>query len=372
VTLTVDGRPVKVRKGRFSVRLEEASKRLAFRARDAVGNVAKENLKLRLHHLSNEVRAVHISAYGWSSTKLRRPVLKMIKRGQINAVELDLKDESGDIGYDSRLPLAKKIRSDRSIYDLQDVIDQLHRMDVRVIGRLVAFRDPILAAWAWKSGHRDWVIQTPGGRAYADYGGFTNFAHPAVRRYNIDIAEEAAAAGIDDVLYDYVRRPDGPLKTMVFKGLKGSPTASISRFVAETEARLRRYGVRLGASVFGIAATRPKEIAQSIPKMAEVADYIAPMLYPSHWADGEYDVSDPNSHPYEIVRRSLKDFQSSVKKTDSRIIPWIQDFSLGVHYGPNEVRAQIEAARDRGIDEWILWDPSVTYTSAALRRRDGT
>jgi len=37
------------------------------------------------------------------------------------------------------------------------------------------------------------------------------------------------------------------------------------------------------------------------------------------------------------------------------------------------VKAQLAAARKRGIQEWILWDPSVTYTTAALPRpRDRT
>src|SRR5439155_12985271 len=55
---------------------------------------------------------------------------------------------------------------------------------VRVIGRIVAFRDPILASAAWKAGLRDQVIQTPGGGQYlaSGYGGFTNFADPVVDR----------------------------------------------------------------------------------------------------------------------------------------------------------------------------------------------
>jgi hypothetical protein len=362
-----DGRRVRLKGAHFAATFASApTKPIEIVARDAAGNESDAKLRLTLHHLPKTMHAVHVSAYGWSSKTLRRPLFEMIHKKQINTIEIDLKDESGVIGYDSHLPLAKKIHADRGIYDIKEVIDRLHRLNVRVIGRLVAFRDPVLANAAWKRGHHDWVIQTPNGGAYADYGGFTNFAHPAVRRYNIDIAEEAAKAGIDDVLYDYVRRPDGPIKTMVFKGLKETPEKSIAGFVAETEKRLRRYGTRLGASVFGIAATRPKEIAQDIPHMSKAADYISPMLYPSHWARGEYNVGYPNAHPYEIVARSLKDFLKAVKGTGAEVIPWIQDFSLGIHYGPREVRAQLDAARRRGIHSWILWDPSVTYTRAAL------
>ncbi|MCH7991514.1 MAG: hypothetical protein IIC35_03785, partial [Gemmatimonadetes bacterium] len=47
--------------------------------------------------------------------------------------------------------------------------------------------------------------------------------------------------------------------------------------------------------------------------------------------------------------------------------PWLQDFSLGEPiYGAAEVRAQIQAVYDAGIQEWILWNPGARYTEAAL------
>ena len=209
-------------------------------------------------------------------------------------------------------------------------------------------------------------MQTPDGQRYGGYGGFTNFANAVVRRYQIDIAVSAARMGVDEILYDYVRRPDGPLSTMVFPGLKGTPEQSIVSFLAETRAALKPYGTYLGASVFGVAATRPQEVAQDIPAMAEHLDYVSAMVYPSHWAPGEYGVADPNAQPYDIVLRSLEDFQKDVRGTGARVVPWLQDFSLGVDYGPAQVDAQIQGARDAGIDEFLLWDPSVTYTAAAL------
>ena len=50
------------------------------------------------------------------------------------------------------------------------------------------------------------------------------------------------------------------------------------------------------------------------------------------------------------------------------MVPWLQDFSLGVEYGEREVRAQIDATLAAGIDEYLLWDPTVTYASGALTR----
>ena len=52
--------------------------------------------------------------------------------------------------------------------------------------------------------------------------------------------------------------------------------------------------------------------------------------------------------------------------------PWLQDFTLGSpRYEAPEVRAQIQATYDAGIDEWLLWNASSRYTESALEPVDG-
>ena len=135
--------------------------------------------------------------------------------------------------------------------------------------------------------------------------------------------------------------------------------------MAEADEALAPYQVEHGVSVYGIAATRPGQIAQDIAGMSEHVDYVAPMLYPSHWGPGEYGVADPNRQPYDIIYRSLAGFIDITEDKRARVVPWLQDFSLGVTYGEAEVRAQLDAARDAGIPEWIMWDAHVRYTRAA-------
>ncbi len=368
-SLIADGHPVLVEDGRFELSWPSRPKGpVTLTATDPLRNATTRRIwiSIRPRTPPHPIRAVHVTFNAWADAGLRRGVLDLIAQGRINAVELDLKDESGTVGWNADVPLARRIGAIDPIVDLPAAVALLHRKGVRVIGRLVCFRDPIMANAAWKAGARDEVIQTPDGRRYGGYGGFTNFADPAVRRYQIQIAVEAAKAGVDEILYDYVRRPDGPLSTMAFPGLKVAPEQAIVSFLAETRAALKPYRVFLGASVFGVAATRPKEVAQNVPAMAEHVDYISAMVYPSHWGPGEYGVANPNANPYEIVLRSLEDFQKDVRGTGARVVPWLQDFSLGVDYGPAQVGAEIEAARDAGVDEYLLWDPAVTYTAAAL------
>ncbi len=358
--------------GRFSVPFSRAPARtVVLIARDPAGNVTDSRLRVgtapRLPR--NPVRAVHVSADAWAHPGLRAGVLSLLSEKRINAVELDIKDELGIVGWRSGVPVAARIGAERNTYDLGAAVKLLHDRGARVIGRLVAFRDPVLAQWAWTHGRRELVIQTPSGDAYSGgYGGFTNYVHPDVQAYNVDLAVAAARLGVDDILYDYVRRPDGPPGSMVVPGLRGNPADAVVGFLAKARSRLAPHDAFLGASVFGIAATRPDEIAQNVPAIAREVDYIAPMVYPSHWGPNEYGVGDPEHQPYAIVRRSLLDFERAVRGTGARVVPWLQDFSLGVEYGEREVKAQIDATRAAGIDEYLLWDPRVTYASGALTR----
>lgn len=370
-TVTVGGKEVSVADdGSFSRRLTDPPARITVRAADAGGNVARAETGVVVPYPTTH--AVHLSAIGWTSHALRDPIMKLVEQHKINAIELDIKDETGEVGYDSKVPLARRIGASKGYYDARKVIDKLHDAGVRVIGRIVAFRDPVLAKASYEAGKTDRLVQAPDGSPYngGHYGNlsFTNFANHEVRQYNIDLAVEAAKLGFDDILYDYVRRPDGPRKQMRFPGLGNTePARSVADFVARTRELVRPHGAFVGASVFGVAATRPTEIAQDVGLLARHADYIAPMVYPSHWGAGEYGVRNPNSSPYQIVKRSLADFAEQVEGTGCEIVPWLQDFSMGVPYGDKEVAAQIKAAADDGMDSFLLWDAGARYHGGALK-----
>lgn len=339
---------------------------LRFEAVDEAGNTTKAQVVVPVQYPEGS-RAVHVSGAAWANDELRAGVMDLIDRGLIDTVELDLKDEAGVIGYDSQLPLAREIGAVRADYDLGQAVRTLEGKGVRVVGRLVAFRDPVFATAAWADGRRDQVLQTPAGGMLGTYGGFSNYAHPAVRQYNLDIALEAVSLGVKDILWDYIRRPEGDPETMVVPGLVGPSSKSVADFLGETHEALRKEGAYQGASVFGIAAAAGDSIAQDVPTMAAVVDYLAPMIYPSHWGPGMYRVDNPITQPGEITSKSLADFQRVTEGTGVRLLPWIQDFDIyGVPYGPAEVKAQIDAAASLGIHGFFLWNPNVRYTAGAL------
>ncbi len=367
----VDGREVAVATDGSFERLfaEPPNSAVIITATDHLGNTASEVVSVELALPgapgAPPIFGVHATGWTWATPILKDPIMDMIDAGLINTVQLDLKDEAGEIWYDTEVELAHEIGAVTVLFDLPTVVEELHQKGVRVVARIVNFRDPILANYAIATGNMNWVVQNPDGSAYGQYGGFTNPFDPDVREYNIALAEEAARLGVDDVMFDYVRRPD-TLSELVYPGGDGTPEDAIVSFLEESRPRVIESGARLGAAVFGIAATRPTEVAQDIPRMAEHVDYVAPMVYPSHWGPGEYGVDNPNAQPYDITFRSLVDFVELTEGTGAHVVSWLQDFSLGIAYGPAEVRAQIEASRDAGVPNILLWDAATTYTRAAL------
>ena len=362
--------------GTFEVEFDRApDERLEVAAVDAAGNVTDEERALVTVPSRVEVdriRGVHVTAHAWASDSFRERILAMIDDGIINTVALTLKDESGHVGWDSDVELAEASGANTGIYDLEEVVAELHDRDVHVAGRIVAFRDGTLGEHALGDGDEDWLIQTPDGDYYTSGGYgccFTSFAHPEVIDYNIDLAEEAAAAGVDAILWDYIRRPDGDTEAMVVPGLDDAGGTTLEEavvdFAAEADRRLRPYGIEHGASLYGIAADRPTQIAQDVPGLSEHLDYVAPMIYPSHWGPGEYDVDDPNREPYDIITATLDIWKEGVEGTRSRIVPWLEDTNYRAWDRKEQVREQIRAARDQDIHEFIMWDPNVDYTVEA-------
>jgi len=322
----------------------------------------------------DEFRSVHVSFCGWASPALREPVMEAVEAGRINAVQLDLKDETGKVGYATENEFAQMIGADTPdcLIDLEAAVEKLHGLGVPVIGRIVAFADPVLAPWAWANDERDLAIQTADGNDFytGRYNGFANFAHPEIQEYNIAIAEEAATMGVDHILWDYLRKPDGPLDNMNIPGLEGSVEDEIVAFTAAADERIAPFGVLHGASLYGVSADRPWEVGQDVERLAEVLDYVSPMIYPSHWGPGEYDVANPLMQPYDIVYRNLEVWLEVTEGKRARVAPWLEDSNWPIRLGfPDRaeyVREQIRATYDAGINEWLLWDSAVRYTDAAM------
>jgi hypothetical protein len=315
-----------------------------------------------------EMRGVHVSIPLASLDGKIEEYLRLTNHG-LNTLELDIKDENGQVGF--RHPvvaLAHKTGAAHPYYDPYEVAREVHARDVYLVGRIVVFEDPVLA----ESMPRYAIRRTDGGVWHTVAGlGWVNPYNKGVWKYVTDLGEAAAKAGFDEIQFDYVRFPtDGDLSSAVFPGkTKQSKARVIASFLEYASKRLKPLGVRVSADVFGLSATRNMGIGQRPNRIAPYVDAIYPMVYPSHFGSGQYDLPDPNAEPGRTVALALRDFAVALTGQKTRLVPWLQDFSLGRTYRLADVQDQIQAARDAGAEGFMLWNADGVYTRAALAGR---
>jgi hypothetical protein len=313
-----------------------------------------------------EIRGVHVTAALASLDGKLAEYLSLADSG-LTALELDVKDENGEVGFDKLAPpLARAVGAARPFYNPRKAAQAAEAAGVYLIGRVVVFEDPVLAVK-----RPQLAIKRRGGGVWTNSAGlaWTNPYDKRVWKYNVDIAVAAAEAGFDEIMFDYVRFPtDGDLSAAVFSGKnKRGKNATIASFVEYARSRLEPLGTRVSAAVFGLTATREMGIGQRPRQLAQHLDAIYPMVYPSHFGPGEYSLDDPNAVPGVTVARALRDFRRALRGRDTVLVPWLQDFSLGRDYTLEDVRAQILASRDAKAGGFLLWNPSGVYQTRALR-----
>ena len=285
----------------------------------------------------------------------------------INTIQLDVKDENGEVGFvASAVPLARSIGAAKPYYKPRATVKQIHAKGMYLIGRIVVMEDPVLSLK-----RPDLAIRSTNGGRWVNHAGL-GWSNPYDRRvweYNVDIAEAAARVGFDEIQFDYVRFPsDGDMEAIVYPGKTSTPPGwVIAQFVQYASKRLKPLGVRVSADVFGLAATRDLGIGQIPKRIGRYLDAIYPMVYPSHFGPGEYNLDDPNADPGGTVAYALRDFNRQLAGTRVKIVPWLQDFSWdGRTYGLAEIQAQIDSARRAKAGGYLLWNAAGIYTPGAL------
>lgn len=330
--------------------------------------VVRPKPKPVLRALPQEIRGVHVTM-SLASLPGRLEQYFGLRQYGLNTVELDVKDESGQVGFVSRYaPDAGAIGAAKTYYDPALAARTAHGLGIYLIGRVVVFEDPLLAR-----ARPQHALRHADGRPWANSAGlgWVSQYDRGVWKYVVDVAESAARAGFDEIQFDYVRFPsDGDVSSIVYPGRRLEPMATtIRRFLQYAVARLRPLGARVSADLFGLAATHELQIGQAPQGIGRTVDAIYPMVYPSHYSSGEFNLIDPEAAPGETVGLSLADFKRAVGTGRARIVPWIQDFSLRRTYTLFEVRQQIAAARAAGVAGFMLWNARGVYTTEALHPR---
>jgi hypothetical protein len=320
------------------------------------------------------VKGIYVTSYAAGSPAPLARMIAIADQTEINAFVIDITDNEGKIAYNTDVPMAKSLGLIAPhIADIDGLIATLRQHNITAIARICTFQDSALA-----EARPDLAVQSTKGGLWRDNKGmaYTNPYNHEVWDYEVQVAEDAARHGFREIQFDYVRFPsDGILANAKYPGAGNiKKEDAIAGFLGYAKESLEPLGVWVSADVFGLTTTVKGDsgIGQQFEKIAQNVDIVCPMVYPSHYDPGSYGIASPNASPYELVTDALKDAIPRLVGTGAMVRPWLQDFSLGgVTYGVDQVKAEIKAAEDLGFKEWLLWDPSLTYTVGALRSQGG-
>jgi|GEM_PF-249246 hypothetical protein len=291
--------------------------------------------------------------------------LEIVERTGVNAVIIDVKDDSGVINAPVNSKTASEIGAVKNT-KIREIINSLHKKNIWVVARNVTFKDKKLyEAYSGKYAILDKVtgkpwLGLPRERWCDPYSRF-------VRDYNIEIAKETAKLGFDEIQFDYIRFPtDGPTGRCVYR-YRDKEDVFKSEIMGDFLQQARREtGVPVSADIYGFNAWYGfgNLIGQDIEFMSRFVDVICPMIYPSHFCALFYNRYPVAEKPYQIVKDStLRAIYLSGKRAVIR--GWIQGFDyLSPTWGPDYIRGQIKGVEDGGAGSWALWNPAGDHSMA--------
>jgi len=187
---------------------------------------------------------------------------------------------------------------------------------------------------------------------------------------------ELVKKGVDEVQFDYIRAPSrGNLSLARYPSNNADEekTMAITGFLKAVRHATRNYHVKISADVYGFVLITENDqgIGQFIEDMAPHLDFLYPMPYPSHYSTGFLGFSQPEAHPYEVVKYTLEKGFARIGDTGCQIIPWIQAFGLGMKYDESHILGQISASEEFDIEGFLFWNAANKYNivESALKSR---
>ncbi len=328
-----------------------------------------------------KVKGIYLSAYVAGTESMINNIIEQIDQTEINAVVIDVKDDNGRITFGMNTPMVQEIGAVNAfIPDIQGLMRRLKEHNIYTIARVVAFRDPYLPEQK-----PELALKLADGSIYRDNKGLA-WVNPYKREawdYLVEVGIGAHQAGFDEVQFDYIRfSTERGINNVVYDEADTggrSKTQIIAEFMEYAYEKLEQEGVYVSADVFGAiigGGVDSENVGQAYEEMARHLDYICPMIYPSHYGDGNFGIEHPDMQPYDTILAAL---QGSRRVLDSNSLaghavvrPWLQDFTASylehyIQYGDQQVQEQIQAVYDAGYDEWLLWSAACKYHWGALR-----
>lgn len=338
------------------------------------------------------VKALYLRPKAFQDAALLDHYIDLANRTEVNSYVIDIKSDWGMIQYTSGIEDAQAANACLKSFELRNVIKKLHDNDIRVIGRLVTFKDSIITKYKPNLAiHHNGALFDQSNKGDGVY--WLDPTNKDSWDYILEIVKEVINFGIDEIQFDYVRFPESNLYQYELLNDGKERSEYIEDFLAYIRRNVPE-GTILSADVFGmpLISTRDYgEIGQTLETIGWNIDYISPMIYPSHFANGApkgsmsngvgqvingVKFTHPDLQPYEVVYNTLmvgKKRMEAVEGYQLKCRAYIQGFTATYlptgywkEYGVEEFRAQIQAVYDAGFEEWIFWNASNNYVEEAF------
>lgn len=328
------------------------------------------------------VKGIYLNTYITSDAEAFENLIDLVDSTDLNTVVVDIKDNYGNILTSYNTDNKDILFATNAVIDADQFIDAMHKKGIYVIGRIPTFKDSVIT-----KKHPERGFTKSDGSLWTNDAGeaYVNPFSEDVREYMLEIAKLAAESDFDEIQFDYIRFAEGfetfENELKYSKGeWKYSPLTegeqridAITSFVKRAREELQDYNIPVGVDVFGYAMQvgRAEGIGQDFAEMANQADVMSSMIYPSHRSDYSFEVEKPDLEPYELVKRYLKEEQEIFSQLDYKpqSRPWIQDFTasrLGegnyMVYDKDAVEAQIDAIYEAGQKEFLIWNALGEYS----------
>ncbi len=340
--------------------------RFAGAIKDSVSEIIVTHIKT-----PDPLKAVYMTSWAAGNQRFRKELFDLVDNTEINAVVIDVKDYSGKISFPVENPFLVEIGSaEKRIPDIKKFISELHERNVYVIGRISSFQDSYLI-----NIYPDSAVKNKAGAIWKDYKGvkWLDAGSEKVWEYLVAIGRESYALGFDELNFDYIRYPsDGNMQDIVYPWSGDKPRREVMKsFFAYLRQQFATSSIPISVDLFGLTTSADGDlgIGQSLTDALMYFDYVAPMVYPSHFGKGFIGIPKPAEKPYEVIKYSMDQAilkASTTMANPNKIRPWLQAFDLGAVYTPAMVRAQMQATYDAGLTSWMLWNAGSVYKKDAL------
>jgi len=353
------------------------NKQELFNSKDMVSNVSRLEKKvcedkkgvrekgdIRRLNLVN-VRGVYLHAWKVRNKSGLNELISEMRKTGLNTFVVDIKSNAGEVLYKTNNSLASEIGSKyNALGKLEVFVKNLHEQGIYVIARQVVFHDPILATKKPELGIHDQHGNLWKGELRHSYSPWTDPYSEKVQEYNLFIMEEACKAGVDEIQFDYIRFP--AQKDLVYPNSRqdiSKPQVLID-FLRKARSIAKRYDVKIGIDIFGFSIFNRGDlgIGHSFSTLLPYVDVISPMLYPSHYTNGNLGIANPAENPYKVILLSVKKANELAESQGTIVRPWVQAFGWNTpNYSAKYIADEIIGVYDGGSTTYLVWNANTNY-----------